>query len=172
MPRSSRSSGRGCGDAAAAWSGLAAFGVLMSGAALLVGYCTGMVFTRRIAPLAGSGTLALILPPTIWATGAPLATAITGVAVCGLLGGLSLPPALASLPVLRQTSGRPRQVFRRHQRRVVPGHEPSEALTWPGISGEVSSSSDIIKANSKCGGESRLLFRNSLRTYAMFPALC
>ena len=141
----------------------------MNGAALLVGYCTGIVFTRRIAPLAGSGTLALILPPTIWATGAPLAT---GVAVCRLLGGLSLPPALASLPVLRQTSGRPRQVFRRHQRRVVPGHEPSEALTWPGISGEVSSSSDIIKANSKCGGESRLLFRNSLRTYAMFSALC
>jgi hypothetical protein len=160
------------GDAAAAWSGLAAFGVLMNGAALLVGYCTWIVFTRRIAPLAGAGTLALILPPTIWATGAPLATAITGVAVCRLLGGLSLPPALASLPVLRQTSGRPRQVFRRHQRRVVPGHEPSEALTWPGISGEVSSSSEIIKANSNAAENPGCFSRNSLRTYAMFSALC
>jgi hypothetical protein len=80
------------GDAAAAWSGPAAFGVLMNGAALLVGYCTGIVFTRRIAPLAGAGTLALILPLTIWATGAPLATAITGVAVCRLLGGCRCRP--------------------------------------------------------------------------------
>jgi hypothetical protein len=92
------------GDAAAVWAGLAAFGVLMNGAALLVGYCTGMVFTRRVAPLAGAGTLMLILPLTIWASGAPLATAITGVAAYRLLGVLSLPPALASLPVLRETT--------------------------------------------------------------------
>jgi hypothetical protein len=39
---------------------------------------------------------------------APLATAITGVAAYRLLGTLSVPPALASLPVLRETSGRPR----------------------------------------------------------------
>ena len=58
----------------------------MNGAALLVGYCTGMVFTRRIAPLAGAGTLTLILPLTIWASGAPLATAIIGVAANRLLG--------------------------------------------------------------------------------------
>jgi hypothetical protein len=96
------------GDALAVWSALAAFGFLMNGAALIVGFCTGMVFTRRIAPLAGAGTLTLILPLTIWAGGAPLATAITGVAACRLLGGLSLPSALASLPVLRETSGRPR----------------------------------------------------------------
>ena len=93
------------GDAAAVWSALAAFGVLMNGAALLVGYCTGMVVTRRTAPLAAAGILTLILPLTIWASGAPLATAITGVAACRLLGGwLSLPPALASLPVLRETT--------------------------------------------------------------------
>ena len=79
----------------------------MNGAALIVGYCTGMVVTRRIAPLAGAGTLALILPLTIWASGAPLATAITAVAACRLLGALSLPSALASLPVLRQTSATP-----------------------------------------------------------------
>jgi hypothetical protein len=96
------------GDALAVWAALAAFGFLMNGAALLVGYCTGMVCTRRVAPLAGAGTLALILPLTIWASGAPLATAITGVAACRVLGGLSLPSALVSLPVLRETSGRPR----------------------------------------------------------------
>jgi hypothetical protein len=89
------------GDALAAWSALAAFGLLMNGAALLVGYCTGMVFTRRTAPLAGAGTLALILPLTIWASSAPLATAITGVAAYRTLCfWLPLPAALASLPVL------------------------------------------------------------------------
>jgi hypothetical protein len=78
---------------------------MMNGAALLVGYCTGMVFTRRTAPLAGAGTLALILPLTICASGAPLATAITGVAAYRLLCfWLPLPSALASLPVLRQTT--------------------------------------------------------------------
>jgi len=93
------------GDALTVWSALAAFGVLMNGTALLVGYCTGMVVTRRTAPLAGAGTLTLILPLTIWASGAPLATAVTGVAACRLLGGwLSLPSALVSLPVLRETT--------------------------------------------------------------------
>ena len=53
------------GDALAAWAGLAAFGLLMNGAALIVGYCTWMVFARRTAPLAGEGTLTLILPLTI-----------------------------------------------------------------------------------------------------------
>jgi hypothetical protein len=96
------------GDMLAVWSALAAFGFLMNGAALVVGYCTGMVFTRRTAPLAGSGTLTLILPLTIWALGAPLATAITGVAAYRLLCfWLPLPWALASLPVLREITGRP-----------------------------------------------------------------
>ena len=91
------------GDALAVWAGLAAFGLVMNGAALIVGYCTGMVFTRRIAPLAGSGTLTLILPLTIWASGTPLATAITGVVAYRLLCfWLPMPSALASLPVLRR----------------------------------------------------------------------
>ena len=94
------------GDALAVWSGLAAFGFVMNGAALLVGYCTGMVVTRRTAPLAGAGTLTLILPLTIWGSGAPLATAITGVAVYrSLCFWLTLPSALASLPALRETTG-------------------------------------------------------------------
>ena len=93
------------GDALAVWSALAASGLVMSGATLIVGYCTGMVVSRRTAPLAGAGTLALILPLTIWASGAPLATAITGVAAYRLLCfWLPMPSALASLPVLRQTT--------------------------------------------------------------------
>src|SRR5258708_15842066 len=83
------------GDALAVWSALAGFGFLMNGAAFIVGYSTGMVFTRRIAPLAGAGTLTLILP---------LPTANTGVPAYSLLGRLSPPPALARPPVLRQTT--------------------------------------------------------------------
>ena len=37
----------------AVWAGLAAFGLTMDGAALVCGFCTGMVFTRRVTPLAG-----------------------------------------------------------------------------------------------------------------------
>ena len=110
------------GDALAAWSALAAFGLVMNGAALLVGYCTGMVFTRRTAPLAGAGTLALILPLTIWAAGAPLATAITGVAAYRLLCfWLPLPSALASLPVLRQTT----------RQAAITRQEPSSSARTP-----------------------------------------
>ena len=112
------------GDALAVWAGLAAFGLVMNGAALLVGYCTGMVFSRRVAPLAGAGTLVLILPLTIWASGAPLATAVTGVAAYRLLGVLSLPPALASLPVLRETTGQAaiaRQAVSGKRRRSASG---------------------------------------------------
>jgi hypothetical protein len=53
------------GDALAVWSALAASGLVMNGAALIVGYGTGMPFSRRMAPLAGAGTLTLILALTI-----------------------------------------------------------------------------------------------------------
>jgi hypothetical protein len=110
------------GDALAVWSALAAFGFWTNGAALLVGYCTGMVYTRRTAPLAGAGTLALILPLTICAIGAPLATAITGVAAYRLLCfWLPLPSALASLPALRQTT----------RQATITGQEPSSPARTP-----------------------------------------
>ena len=117
------------GDALAAWAGLAAFGVLMNGAALLIGYCTGMVFTRRTAPLAGAGTLALILPLTIWASGAPLATAITGVAAYrALCFWLPLPPALAGLTLLRQTT---RHAAITRQEPSSPARTPAAATPGP-----------------------------------------
>jgi hypothetical protein len=90
-------------DAFAVWAGLATFGFRMNAAALFVGYATGMVFTRRTGPLAGAGVLTLVLPLTIWASGAPFATAIAGVFVYRVLAlWLPLPGSLVALPVLRE----------------------------------------------------------------------
>jgi len=102
------------GDALAAWSALAASGVLMNGAALLVGYCTGMVATRRTAPLAGAGTLALLLSLTIWASGAPLATAspASPPAACWAAGCCCRPRWRACRCYARHPAGRARH---RHQ---------------------------------------------------------
>ncbi len=89
-------------DAFAVWAGLAAFGTRMNAVTLLVGYATGMVFTRRTAPLAGAGILALALPASMWYSGAPLAAAVAGVFAYRILVlWLPLPVALASLPTLR-----------------------------------------------------------------------
>jgi hypothetical protein len=89
-------------DAFAVWAGLAAFGARMNAVTLLVGFATGMVFTRRTAPLAGAGILALALPASLWYSGAPLAAAVVGVFAYRILVlWLPLPVALASLPTLR-----------------------------------------------------------------------
>lgn len=100
-------------DAFAVWAGLAAFGFSMNAAALFVGFATGMVFTRRTAPLAGAGVLALVLPVTIHYSGAPLAVAIVGVFAYRIAAlWLPLPVSLAVLPILRamaeQRAARPR----------------------------------------------------------------
>jgi hypothetical protein len=89
----------------AVWAGLAAFGLAMDGAALTCGFCAGMVFTRRVALLAGAGTMTLILPVAIWACGAPLAIAVAGTfAYRALTLWLPMPFALGSLPTLRRLS--------------------------------------------------------------------
>jgi uncharacterized membrane protein YbhN (UPF0104 family) len=95
-------------DALATWAGLAMFGVQMNAAALFVGFATGMVFTRRTGPLAGAGVLALILPLTIWVSGAPLAVAVAGVFVYRVLALLMpMPVSLAALPTLRTMAQHP-----------------------------------------------------------------
>jgi hypothetical protein len=100
-------------DAFAVWAGLAAFGFRMDAASLIVGYATGMVFTRRTGPLAGAGILALVLPLSLWYCGAPLAVAVAGVFAYRVLAlWLPMPAALAFLPTLRtmgeqQISGAP-----------------------------------------------------------------
>lgn len=90
-------------DAGAVWSALAAFGFRMDPAAFFVGFATGMVFTRRTGPLAGAGILALILPLTIWTSGAPLAVAVVSVFTYRVLCiVLMVPISLAALPQLRE----------------------------------------------------------------------
>lgn len=94
-------------DASAAWFGLAAFGFRMNWAALFVGFATGMVFTRRTGPLAGAGVLALVIPLTLWVSGAPFAAAIVGVFAYRILAlWLPVPAWLAVLPTLREMGGR------------------------------------------------------------------
>ncbi|HEY2579820.1 MAG TPA: hypothetical protein VGI74_26205, partial [Streptosporangiaceae bacterium] len=89
-------------DMFAAWLGLAAFGYRMNAAAFIVAMATGMVFTRRTGPLAGAGVLALVLPLTLWYSGAPLAVATVGIFAYRILTlALPLPFALAALPGLR-----------------------------------------------------------------------
>jgi hypothetical protein len=89
-------------DALAMWAALAGFGFTMDAAALFIGYAVGMVFTRRTGPLGGAGILMVVLPVTIWYSGAPMATAVVGVFAYRVIAlWLPMPFALASLPTLR-----------------------------------------------------------------------
>ena len=100
----------------------------MDRAALVCGFCTGMVFTRRVTPLAGAGTMTLILPVTIWTCGAPLAVAVAGTfAYRALTLWLPMPFALVSLPALRRLSKRARAAGRQ-----LSGVRPAEAGCDPG----------------------------------------
>jgi uncharacterized membrane protein YbhN (UPF0104 family) len=93
-------------DAFAAWAALAAFGYRMDFAALFVGVATGMVFTRRTGPLGGAGVLMVVLPVTIWYSGAPLATAVAGVFAYRTLAlWVPMPFTVATLPTLRRIGG-------------------------------------------------------------------
>jgi uncharacterized membrane protein YbhN (UPF0104 family) len=95
------------GDAFAMWAALQAFGFAMNAAAMFIGYATGMVFTRRTGPLGGAGILMLVLPVTVWYSGAPLAVALVAVFVYRLLTlWLPMPFAFASLPTLRHLGKR------------------------------------------------------------------
>ncbi|HEY7264672.1 MAG TPA: hypothetical protein VH589_24710 [Trebonia sp.] len=90
-------------DSCAVWAGLAAFGYEMNGAALFVGFATGMLFTRRTGPLAGAGVLTLVLSVTIWTCGAPLPVAVAGVFAYRVLAfWVPMPVSLVALPALRR----------------------------------------------------------------------
>lgn len=91
------------GDGFSAWAGLAMFGIRMNVASFVVGYATGMVFTRRTGPLAGAGILAVVLPLTLWYSGSRLAVAVVGIFVYHLLTlWLPLPGSLATWSTLRE----------------------------------------------------------------------
>lgn len=90
-------------DIFAAWAGLATFGFRMGWAGFVVGFATGLVYTRRTGPLGGAGVLGLVLPVTVWYSGAPFATAIAGIFCYRVLSvWLPFPFSLASLPRLRR----------------------------------------------------------------------
>ncbi len=106
-------------DAFAGWAGMAGFGYHMDWAPFVVGFATGMVFTRRMGPLAGAGVLALVLPVTIWYSGAPLAVAVVGIFVYRILSMcLPAPFSLASLGTLRRLG-------ERGTRASAPDYEPA-----------------------------------------------
>lgn len=91
----------------AGWAGMAFFGYHMNWARFVIGFGTGMVFTRRTGPFAGAGVLELVLPVSLWASGAPLAVAILGMFVYRALSiWLPMPLALGRLRTLRQMGQR------------------------------------------------------------------
>jgi hypothetical protein len=91
-------------DMFALWSATAAFGVHMSALSIIVALGTGMLFTRRTAPLAGAGLMMVALVPTLWYGAAvPFAAATLGVAAYRFFTiWVPLPGALAALPKLRE----------------------------------------------------------------------
>ncbi len=97
------------------WAATAAFGFHMSALAVIVALGTGMIFTRRTAPLGGAGIMMVALVPTLWYGAAvPFAAATLGFAAYRLFTlWAPLPASLVALPKLRaigergeDTSGR------------------------------------------------------------------
>jgi hypothetical protein len=90
-------------EATVLWLTLAAFGYRMAVARLIVGYASGMLFTRRTSPMAGAGVLMVVMPIALWWCGAPLATAVVAVFAYRVLTlWLPLPLALRVVPTLRE----------------------------------------------------------------------
>ncbi len=112
------------GESFAIWGAMAACGYQMAPAPLIVGVATGAVFTRRTGPFAGSGVLALVLPVTIWYSGAPLAVAVVGVGIYRACGTwIPMPWSLRSLPTLRALGQR--QTPRAPGQAPQPENEPA-----------------------------------------------
>lgn len=94
-------------EAFTAWAAVAAFGYRMDPATFYVGFGTGMVFTRRTGPNAGAGILDLVLPVTVWYSGAPFGVAVAGLLTYRIVSlWLPMPFALGRLRTLR-AMGRP-----------------------------------------------------------------
>lgn len=91
-------------DMFALWAATAAFGFHMTILSVIVCLGTGMLFTRRTAPLAGAGVLTVALVPTLWYGAAvPFAAATLGVAAYRFLTlWAPLPWSLAAIPKLRE----------------------------------------------------------------------
>jgi uncharacterized membrane protein YbhN (UPF0104 family) len=95
----------------------------MDVAAMFIGYAIGMVFTRRTGPLGGAGVLMVVMPVTIWYSGAPLATAVAAVFVYRVLAlWAPMPFSVATLPTLRRIGA---QEAASAEQRPVPSSEPA-----------------------------------------------
>lgn len=115
-------------EMASGWLGMAAFGYHMGIAQYVVGFGTGMVFTRRTGPFAGAGVLELVLPLTIWASGAPFAVAVVGMFTYrAVTVWLPVPFALERMPQVRRLGRRPAPGTGRK-----PGDEGEPALRKTG----------------------------------------
>lgn len=94
-------------DIFAGWAGLAMFGFHMNVGQFIIGFGTGMIFTRRTGPLAGAGVLMVVLSVTVWYSGAPFGPAVAGMFAYRFLALLlPMPFALAALGTLRSMSRR------------------------------------------------------------------
>lgn len=81
---------------------------MSSALSVIVALGTGMIFTRRTAPLAGGGLLTVALVPTLWYGAAvPFAAATLGVVAYRLVTlWAPLPASLAAIPKLRELGRR------------------------------------------------------------------
>lgn len=94
------------GDMFGLWATTTAFGYRMSALDVIIGLSTGMILTRRTAPLGGAGIVLVALVATLWnAAGVPFAAATLGVAAYRSLTLFGpMPFGLATLPKLRALS--------------------------------------------------------------------
>lgn len=91
------------GELAAVWGALAAFGVRLSLPAALIGLATGYALTRRSAPLGGAGLIDILLPLSLFASGAPLSSAVAAVVLYRAFNlWMTVPPALVARSRVRR----------------------------------------------------------------------
>jgi hypothetical protein len=88
------------GDIACLWGALALFGnPPLSVPALIIGYATGYVLTRRSLPAGGAGVVEIALTFALYWVGLPFVRALLGVVVYRLFNlWLPIVPALAVMP--------------------------------------------------------------------------
>lgn len=111
------------GDMFALWAATTAFGSQMSALQVIVALATGMIFTRRTAPLGGAGVVYVALVPTLWnCSGVPLAAATLGV---GAYRALAL---FAPMPAGYAALGRLRELAERGPRRATQAARQEPAL--------------------------------------------
>jgi uncharacterized membrane protein YbhN (UPF0104 family) len=107
------------GDIVCLWAALHAFSAHLPLAALVVGYATGYVLTRRSLPFGGAGVVEVSMTFALTWVGLHFAPALAGVIVYRLFNfWFPIIPALATLPTVRELRGE----LRRAERDVPARH--------------------------------------------------